>query len=148
MVSDQWCLNYATVMHNLTQRSLVLGLKADCLHNIRWSFENTVLFQFNDTSGFRKITMQESSDIAQPREKFPMPAMTQVCYWCLRKRNKKARDEILALRKSMGWVLFVCYPLPQGQQPAQFLCWRRVLCFSRQQHWEVYQAGFLWTSHP
>lgn len=130
-------------MHNLTQRSLVLGLKAVCLHNIRWSFENTVLFQFNDTSGFRKITMQESSDIAQPREKFPMPAMTQVCYWCLRNRNKRARDEILALRKSMWWVLFVCYPLPQGQQPAQFLCRRRVLCFSRQQHWEVYQAGFL-----
>lgn len=30
-----------------------------------------MLVQFNDTSEFRKITMQESGDIVQPREKFP-----------------------------------------------------------------------------
>lgn len=77
ITSDQWCPNYAMMMHNLTQWSLVLGLKAVCLHNIRWPFRTTMLVQFNDTFQFRKITMQKSSDIAQPRAKFPMPAVTQ-----------------------------------------------------------------------
>lgn len=36
-----------------------------------------MLVQFNDTSEFHKITMQESGDVAQPRAKFPMPAVTQ-----------------------------------------------------------------------
>jgi len=77
ITSDQWCLNYAMMMHNLTQQSLVLGLKAICLHNIRWPFRNTMLIQFNGTSEFCKITMQEGGDIVQPRAKFPMPAVTQ-----------------------------------------------------------------------
>ena len=100
------------MMHNLTQRSLVLGLKAVCLHSIRWPFRNTMLVQFNDTSEFRKITMQESGDIAQPRPKFPMRACDSVCYWCLRNRNKRARHEIVALSKSgccgllFFWIIF------------------------------------------
>lgn len=36
-----------------------------------------MLAKFNDTPEFGKITMQGSSDIVQPRAKFPMPAVTQ-----------------------------------------------------------------------
>lgn len=40
------------LMHDLAQRPLVLGLKAVCLHSIRWPFSHTMLVQSNDTCEF------------------------------------------------------------------------------------------------
>lgn len=88
-------------MHNLTQRSLVLELKAVCLHNIRWSFRNTLLVQFNDAFEFCKISMKEYGNIVQPRAKFPMPAVTQCVV---------TGHDILALSKSgcCGFLVGFC----------------------------------------
>lgn len=114
------------MMHNLTQRSLVLGLKAVCLHSIRWPFENTVLAEFNDTFEFRKITMQERSDVAQPRAQFPMPAVTQFAAGVLEVKIGKQRMKFLHYKSQFDGflkIIIIFFPHGSSSLPSSYAEW-------------------------
>lgn len=51
-----------------------------------------MLVQFNDTSEFCKIMMQESGDIAQSKAKFPMLAVAQCATGVLEIRKQGTKS--------------------------------------------------------